>query len=80
MATYAQRQTEVDVLQRAGLGLIAWPENTKGDGTTNLDVVWVKNPSHVLVAGGGATPVSGYTGTETWVPWAGGDAQTAYGL
>lgn len=78
--TYAQRLAEVDVLQGAGLGLLAYAESVKGDGSTNADVVWTKDPDHVVGTAGGKAPVTGYDGTETWVPWAGGDAQTAYGL
>ncbi len=74
MATYAQRVTGRDTLQRAGLGLEA---------VINVDddFIWVHDPKIDNVpTGGGAVPSTGQAPSVTWRQWAGTDAVTAYGL
>ena len=74
MATYAQRLTGIDTLQRSGKGLTAI--TTEAD-----DFIWVHDPDMATVpTGGGATPSTGQAPSVTYRQWAGTDAVTAYGL
>lgn len=72
--TWAQRQTEAQAIMRGALGVIAIP-------LVHADQVLTKDPRGTVPTGGAVTPVNGETTpTPGWILWAGGDAQTAYGL